>query len=294
SERGEMGVMAAPSRLLSMNPAGRRPNAPVKPPTTVRELVDLTNDLPPLPSVALATHRETNKPTATAKSVSALVSSDPALTARILRLSNSAFYGGGGQISSVNGAVLMLGMQGVRNLCLLAGTYSWLQGGLPAYGLEPGALLTHSLAAAVACKAIAERTETDEEAAFTAGLLHDLGKVGLAMWIRAEHGSVESWRQERKAVGFDHAQVGGELVRRWNLPLPLVGAITCHHMPCQGLEDVLYVGDLIAHLMEGHEVDVEFPEALERCGVSPEELSALAEGLMPEFERFKGLAGACP
>lgn len=286
--------MAAPSRLLSMNSPGRRPVAPVKQPTTARELVDLTPDLPPLPTVALATHRETNKPTATAKSVSALVSSDPALTARLLRLSNSAFYGGGGQISSVNGAVLMLGLQGVRNLCLLAGTYSWLQGGLPAYGLAPGALLSHSLAAAVACKAIADRKELDSEAAFTAGLLHDLGKVSLGMWFRAEHGSVTNWRQERTAIGFDHAQIGGELVRRWNLPLPLVGAITCHHMPCQGLEDVVYVGDLIAHLIEGREIEIEYPEALERCGIQKEELPELAQAIAPEFERYKGLAGACP
>jgi putative nucleotidyltransferase with HDIG domain len=285
--------MAAPSRLLSMNPAGKRPGSLVKQPTTVRELVDLTPDLPPLPTVALATHRETSKLHATAKSVSALVSSDPALTGRLLRLSNSAFYGGGGQISSVQGAVLMLGLQGVRNLCLLAGTYSWLQGGLPAYELAPGALLTHSLAAAVASKAIADRLELDGEAAFTAGLLHDLGKVGLGMWFTAEHGHVTNWRQERAAIGFDHAQIGGELVRRWNLPLPLVGAITCHHMPCQGLEDIVYAGDLMAHLMEGEEIEIEYPESLERCDIKKGELAALAEANMHEFERYKVLAGAC-
>ena len=258
-------------------------------PTTLGELIDKAPDLPALPTVALATHRETGRPGATAASVAALVATDPAMTARVLRLANSAFYGNARQISAVSDAVMLLGMRGVRNLCLLAGTYPWLKGGLPAYGLGPGALLSHSLATALGSRFVAEKADAD--AAFTAGLLHDLGKVALAPWLRSTDVAC-SRDDERRALGFDHGQAGGEMARRWNLPLNLVGAIACHHLPCEGLEDAVHVGNVLGHLIEGGEARAD-AEALARVGLRPEELPTIAESLKEDFQRHKKLAEAC-
>ena len=279
------------SRLL--NPAARRPMAAPKRPSTLAELIDHTPDLPALPTVALATHKETGKPNANAASVGALVATDPALTARVLRLANSPFYGNARQVSAVNDAVVLLGMKGVRNLCLLAGTYPWLQGALPAYGLAPGALLSHSLASAIGARAVAERTGLDPDSAFTAGLLHDLGKVALSIWLKPADGPIRSREDERRVLGFDHAQAGGELARRWNLPLDLVGAIACHHLPCEGLEDAVHLGDVLGYLIQGAEPPEADPEALARRGLAVEGFDALAEGLKPAFEGHKKLAEAC-
>ena len=278
---------------MPARPATAAPARPKTPPDTLSGLVDLAPDLPALPTVALATHRETGKPGATAASVGALVATDPALTARVLRLANSAFYGVARQVSAVPDAVMVLGMKGVRNLCLLAGTYPWLQAGLPAYGFAPGALLSHSLAAALGARSIAERAGLDADAAFTAGLLHDLGKVALAMWFKPADGPIRSRDDEKRVLRFDHAQVGGELARRWNLPLPLVGAISCHHMPCEGLEDAVHLGDVLAHLVEGTEPPEADADALLRCKTTPEELITMAEELKPEYERLKKMTEAC-
>lgn len=272
---------------------GAAPIRPAKRPTNLSELVDLTPDLPALPTVALATHRETARPGATASSVAGLVGSDPALTARVLRLANSAFYGNARQVAAVSDAVMILGMKSVRNLCLLAGTYPWLSGPLPAYNLAPGALMSHSLATAVAAQAVAERSRLDSEAAFTAGLLHDLGKVALTMWATRSTDVVRSPADERRTMGFDHGAVGGELARRWNLPLPLVGAIACHHLPAEGLEDVTHVGDAVAHLLAGETLPETDSSSLSRLGLTPDDLPALAAAVRPEFERHLKLLEAC-
>lgn len=279
--------------VLTSPQAMRRPVAPAKRPTTLVELVDKTPDLPALPTVALATHRETGKPDATASSVATLVATDPALTARVLRLANSAYYGNARQVAAVSDAILLLGMRGVRNLCLLAGTYPWLQGGLAAYRLAPGALLSHSLATAIGSRAVAERTSEDRDAAFTAGLLHDLGKVALAMWFKPADGVIGSRDDERRVLGFDHGQAGGELARRWNLPQSLVAAIACHHMPVGGLEDAVHMGNYLGYIIEGVEPPVVDEECLSRCSLTLEELPALAASLTPEYIRHKKLAEAC-
>ena len=268
------------------------PKRPAKRPASLPELVDSTPDLPALPTVALATHKETSRPGATPGSVAALVATDPALTARVLRLANSAYYGSARQVAAVADAVALLGMKSVRNVCLLAGTYPWLKGALPAYGLPPGALLDHSLATAVAAHAVAGKAGLDAESAFTAGLLHDLGKIALAMWVTPADGLLKSREDEARVLGFDHGQTGGELARRWNLPLPLVGAIACHHLPCQGLEDAVNVADALAHLLAGETVEPD-PEALARLRIAADGLPALAEAIRPDFDRHKRLAEAC-
>jgi len=275
-----------------LNATPRRPSGAARP-NTVDELLDLTPDLPPLPAVAMATQREAARSGASGRSVAALICTDPALTARVLRLANSAYYGSARQVFSVQDAVTLLGMNGIQKLCLLAGSYPWLQGGLPAYGLAPGALLNHSLAAAVGTKAAAEGMGMNGEAAFTAGLLHDIGKVGLATWIPPEQAPVKTWLDERMATGFDHAQIGGELARRWNLPQELVEAIACHHMPGKGLEDAPYIGNLLARLILGQGAEPDDPSPLDRCSVTMEILTEIAKELVPEFSRLKAIGEAC-
>lgn len=272
--------------------ASAGPKRPAQRPNTLAGLVDSTPDLPALPSVALATHKETSRPGATAGSVATLVATDPALTARVLRLANSAYYGNARQVAAVSDAVVLLGMKSVRNLCLLAGTYPWLNGALPAYGFGTGELLDHSLATAIASRVVAEKAGLDADAAFTAGLLHDLGKVALAMWFTPADGPIRGRDDEIRVLGFDHEQTGGELARRWNLPLLLVAAIACHHLPCEGLEDGVHVGDVLAHGLVGQEIPFDI-EALARMRLKPDDLPALVETIRPDFERHKKLAEAC-
>ena len=287
------GAAALSSRLLDITRGPQTQARPAARPTTLAGLIDRTPELPTMPSVALATHKETSRSGASAASVAALVATDPALTARVLRLANSAYYGNVRGVAAVSDAVLLLGMKAVRNLCLLAGTYPWLKGGLPAYEFGPGDLLDHSLTAAVASRTVAEGAGFDGEVAFTAGLLHDLGKVALALWFTPLDGAIRGREDERRVLGFDHGATGGELARRWNLPQELVAAIACHHMPCGGLEDVVHLGDALAHALAGGKVPEIDPEALARLRLSPDALPGMLDALRPEVERQRRLAEGC-
>lgn len=262
-------------------------------PVNLMDIVQATADLPALPAVALATHKETGRAEASAASVAALVARDPALAGRVLKLANSAYYGVTRRVGAVQDAVVVLGMRGVRNLCLLAGTYPWLQRGLPAYALAPGTLWTHSLAVGLAAQTLATRLRQDSEAAFTAGLLHDLGKVTLSSWLKNLDKPVLSCEAERARIGVDHAMVGGAMLRHWNLPEEVAVAVERHHYPNGGLSDILHVADVIGYLLNETEPPMGNGDALKRLGLEPDNIKTLVHELAPEHERQKSLMESC-
>jgi putative nucleotidyltransferase with HDIG domain len=239
-------------------------------------------------------------PTATAQSVARHLGQDQALTARVLRLANSAYYGLPRQIVGVPDAVVVLGMRCVRNLCLVASTYPWMIRPLKGYELEPKALWTHSFGVAVAAQLLAQRTRrTAADLAFTAGLLHDLGKVALSIWLEnkmtgmvtiATRERLTFDEVERKVLGFDHAQVGAHMGESWNLPKPLVEVMRFHHQPgtdepVSDLVDCVHVADYMTMSLGlglgGDGLRYEFSEpAMARLGLRPEDL----EGIIDEFE----------
>src|SRR5688572_8317235 len=151
---------------------------------TLEEVVENTADLPSLPAATLAVMRESQQATATAHSVGRYLAQDQALTARVLRLANSAFYGMQRRVASADEAVVVLGMRAVRNLSMIASTYHWMDKPMKGYGLEPHEFWEHSLSTGVAAQLIAMHVHPKEaDVAFTCGLLHDLGKVALSAWL---------------------------------------------------------------------------------------------------------------
>jgi putative nucleotidyltransferase with HDIG domain len=145
------------------------------------------------------------------------------------------------QVSTVQEAVVVLGMRVVRNLAIVASTYPWLQKSLTGYGLDSQALWAHSYAVGVASQTIADKTrQADSSEAFVAGLLHNMGKLALNTWLEnkivpmislCEREGLSFDAIERKVLGFDHADVGAHLARSWNLPVQLTRAIELHHRP---------------------------------------------------------------
>ncbi|MBI3721807.1 MAG: HDOD domain-containing protein, partial [Fimbriimonas ginsengisoli] len=197
---------------------------------TLEAILKQTTDLPTFPAAALAVLKETSSADASANSISKHITQDQALTARVLRLANSAYYGLPRQVMDVSESVIVLGTRTVRNLCMVAATYPWMSRPLPGYGLEPYHLWVNSFSVALGSKLIAERTgAAQSDSAFTAGLLHNIGKVALSAWLENKLGSVQQIAQaeglsfdevERRMFGFDHAEVGAFLAERWNLPKP--------------------------------------------------------------------------
>lgn len=285
-------------------------NGTVHSPTiTLADIVAKTSDLPSLPAAALAVMRETDSPTGTAQSIARYLSQDQALTARILRLANSAYYGLSRQIIDVSDAVVVLGMRCIRNLCMVASTYPWMVKPLKGYGLGPREMWTHSFAVAVGAQLVASRSRASSaDQAFTAGLLHNLGKVALSIWLEdklpgmlaiACREGLTFDQVERKILGFDHCDVGAHMGDGWNLPKPLVEAMQFHHNPnacdpANSLVDCVHVADYLTMSMglglggDGLRYDFQ-EEALARLGLTSEHFDELAEEFMVAYEQHEKL-----
>lgn len=171
-----------------------------------------------------------------------IIEFDPALTANALKMANSAFYSPGIPIHTVREAVMRLGAGRILQQSVGAEVKGRLEQSCPAYGLEERELWRHSVAAACAAEHVMKHARVRvHPVAFTASLLHDIGKLLISRHLdegeremiytasKKEH--VSYVEAERLVLGFDHAQVGGVIARRWNFPDMLVEAIARHHAP---------------------------------------------------------------
>lgn len=262
---------------------------------TLDAVIRAVPDLPALPSACLAVLKETGASSATATSVAAPILSDQGLSARVLRLANSAYYGLSREVVKVQDAVVILGFRTVRSLVMVAGTYPLLKRRLDGYAMDAEDLWRHSAAVAVAASVLARQTERlSPDEAFCYGLLHDIGKLPLAEVVngqlpallrRVETG-IPFDRAERETFGFDHADVGGHLAARWNLPREFVNTARYHHRPDEAPEtspavDVVHVAVALS-LQLGYGLGADglgytlCPNALQRLDLSADAMERIA------------------
>lgn len=228
------------------------------------EIVSRVDDLPALPQIVAKVLKLTDDPNSTVKELSEVICQDQVLTAKVLRLANSAYYGYPRRIGSIVEAIVMLGFKVIRNLVMAASVQKILYQDVAGYRLEAGDLWRHSIACAMAAHRIAKRVgyhKSDE--AFIAGLLHDIGKVVLSVYVNEVYGEIVkrvkefhiSFSQaEGDVLGFTHADVGARVVDRWNLPKPYVDAIAHHHEPELGKENhklvaIVHLADILCMMM---------------------------------------------
>lgn len=231
----------------------------------IDDYINNLRHLPPAPRVVPELMRLLNQPDVDSSKVVRILSYDPSLTANVLRICNSAFYAAATPVSDLQEAVTRLGFQEVYHLVTAATGAKLLSAAQPGYGLESGELWKHSVAAAVAAQLIARKQGADENLAFTAALLHDIGKIvlsnsmdgGYSKIIKETENSAQSLLDvERKVLGMNHAEVGGRLLSRWKFPPNIISAVTWHHAPKnagshQRLAAYVYLGNMIAYFM-GH------------------------------------------
>lgn len=214
---------------------------------SLENIIEAVNDIPALPQVVLRVMQMTEDPDSTAQEIHKVLDQDQAMTARVLRLANSAYYGFARRIASVTDAVVLLGFKTIRGIVLAAAVSDLLQKKYEGYALEEGELWRHSQACAIASRLIARRCRfSNLDVAYTAGLLHDIGKVILNRYMKeAYHEVVELVTSQEipfmdaevQILGFNHAVVGARLTERWSLPPQLVEAIDKHHQPGKAAED---------------------------------------------------------
>jgi len=197
------------------------------------------DELPTLPHVVSQVLEKTRHPNSNLDEIVELISTDQALVSTYLRLVNSAFYGFNRRIGTLKQAITLLGFRSVRNVVVNAGVVGIFRR-RTLNGHIRRRLWNHSVSCAVAARLLAEHEGYPaREEAFTAGLLHDIGKVVLDQYAPKESVAVmervdagaEAREAEREVLGVDHARIGAWMAERWHLPRALCAVIEHHHDP---------------------------------------------------------------
>lgn len=237
---------------------------------SLRRLISRIDSLPSQPALYLEILRELESPYSSMHRIGEIISQDIGMTAKILQLVNSAFFGFRRHIASPAEAAELLGLETIKALVLSVKIFSQLDSaGMKVFGVDR--IWAHSLATGVLAKTIAaaagqERTIIDE--AFMAGLLHDAGKLFLAANLpRQYQEALTAYRgnggselaAELQTFGVTHAEVGAYLLALWGLPFPIVEAIAFHHAPgrCSqkelGVLTAVHAGNSLEHALRGQE-----------------------------------------
>jgi HD-like signal output (HDOD) protein len=206
-------------------------------------------DLPTLPQVLGGVLDKINNPRSTTKELSDAISFDQRITTQILRLVNSSFYGIRRQITTVSDAIVMLGFQTIRNLVLASSVFNIFKGTYNTPLFNYFNFWRHSIQVAISSQFIGKRKGYILlEELFITGMLHDIGKILIAMFLPKEFNKIANLMQENgktaieaeeEILGINHSFIGKWLAERWELPLLLIQGIAYHHYPLDADGDYL-------------------------------------------------------
>jgi putative nucleotidyltransferase with HDIG domain len=260
--------------------------------------------LPSLPQAVLDVMRMLGDEDASTSDIAERIEHDQALTARTLRIANSAFYGVPGRIGTIRNAIGILGLRTVATLLTTAAVSAqFATAKCPEF--QFGMFWRHAIATALTARGLARHLRMDEDIAFTGGLLHDIGRLALAAQFPAETRQVLrcateldllALDAERRVLDTDHLAVGVLIATHWHFPEVVIAAIERHHAPGPGtvptIVDVVHVADALAHGLDpSASVDEAVPlvdfAAWTRLGLSIPQCLAVLESTTA------GVAGLC-
>lgn len=228
---------------------------------TLDQIVVKVDELPSLPHIVVRVMELTEDPDSTAFDINEVINQDQNMTAQVLRMANSVYYGYSRRIATVTDAIVLIGFNAVRSIVLAASVSKILKKELSGYVMGEGELWRHSQGAAVFARLLAKKSKfRSVELAYTATLLHDIGKLVLNSYLSESYQEVLKIVNEEKLpfnevedkiFGFNHATVGGKVAEKWNLPNDLVEAIAYHHHPEQAemnpqLTAIVHIADAVA------------------------------------------------
>lgn len=248
----------------------------------VPQVLKSLKTLPPFPLVAKRALLLLGQSEVSIQELVEIIKYDPAITANILRISNSAFFGLRREIHSLHQALLLLGTQELLKIIIASGATRVFCRSTPGYFTDNLGLWRHSVSTALMADLLArELTMAERSTTFTAGLLHDIGKLVLSLYVDqkfteimevVETRHVSFQAAEKEVLGIDHAQLGGEMARLWDFPDRLRLVIYLHHLdkPEAYADDMvllIYLADLLV-LMFGQDLGADglayegYPEVL--------------------------------
>jgi putative nucleotidyltransferase with HDIG domain len=229
---------------------------------TLETVAQGIGQLPSLPAVVHQLLATIDNEQADTADLARKIGQDQALVAKVLRVANSSFYGMQGKVASMQDAMVVLGFRNIRTLVLAAAMTGSFPKAQRAWFNEQ-IFWKHSLAVALAAKALAGGTGIHPDHAFTAGLLHDIGRLVLVTCFPEEYREVVENRSdsddflvaaENAQLGFDHSQVGATLAIRWKFTPDVIEAVRCHHQKWRPdaslLGALIHVADVTAHALD--------------------------------------------
>ncbi len=208
--------------------------------TQVKEILASIDRLPPMPAVVQQILVTLQDPDFSFSQLLEKVRLDPGITAHVINMCNSPFYGLRQKVSSLQQAMVILGSNQLMEIILSGEMVGHFKKGQKGYRLARGQLWQHCMATALLAQVLGERVKfADKATLFTAALMHDVGKLVMSEYVAKEFEQIEQMvamgqafaDAERQVLGLDHALLGGAVARKWNFPESIVTAIACHHAP---------------------------------------------------------------
>ncbi len=271
-------------------------------------LLEDADDLPALPDIVNKVLEQIENPNSSPKDFQDIISKDPVLTAKVLKMANSAYYGFSRKITTISQAIIILGLETLKSLVIAVSTLKYLHQEFDGYGYFRGDLWRHSLATAIGAKQIAKAQGIKEaETPFIAGLLHDIGKILLGKRIGKYMSSIKTIVKnrdisfdigEKEVLRFNHADIGGALAEYWKLPQVFIDVCKFHHTPLQcttenlNIVKIIHVADGIAYktrmgLGEDGEYYKVNQEVLEEFGIDKKKLGTYINSIKKDVREFE-------
>jgi len=270
-----------------------------------RMVLQRLEDLPPMPQIVLRARKIMADQTAGISELVDLLQKDQSIVTKVLRLSNSAYYGLSGKISTVQHAAVLLGQKTLNEVITMAGVSDLIGKELPGYGMDAGDLWRHSLAVGFGAQYLADRLKPKlSNDAFVAGLIHDGGKIILDEYVLQRKAEFETFladgeqtylEAEKALLGVDHSEIAADICKKWILPEGIHHPIRWHHRPSgSGGSDLalfLHVADYFAKMsgmgtgLEDLRYQVE-ESAIETLGYQEEELDSLLVDVMESVDKI--------
>jgi len=275
----------------------------------LKERINQITNLPTLPQVATRLMQVVNDPNTSASDVAAIISQDLSLSAKVLRLANSAFYGIPRSITNINNAVVILGLRVINTIILSVTVFDMFPQDRYKTLFDRKAFWRHSLGCALISKMLASVMKKfipiDTEEAFCAGLLHDIGKVVMEQYIHddfhevlayAEEHGISAVQAEQEVLNATHCDVAEWLTSGWDLPAEILQPIIQHHTPDKAskhndIVSLCHFADYLCYetgltISEHDKAPTLFIEHVEKLGIPTEEVECLKIELSQELEKM--------
>jgi putative nucleotidyltransferase with HDIG domain len=277
----------------------------------LKQISSLLKSFPSMPGAAVKLLALIDDPEINVGQIEKILRHDAGLTANLLKLANSAYFGIPSKVGSVRQAVLLLGLKRLIQMVIASCVSAIMDKPVPGYDLPPGELWRHSIAVTVAAEGLVK--ELDLEAAeeiFTAALLHDVGKLVLGEFVAGDFSEIEKAvsqgvtfeAAEEMVLGTNHADIGARILNQWSLPPGIVNAVRWHHDPesadsTDTMLDIVHVANVLC-LMIGVGVGRDglrhqpSSVVVDRLGLASHHLEKVASQTMQWVEELSDVFGS--